>query len=583
MSEQKKTTYPGGFDAIVAQMEGRMTPFTYGPGEALPPLDVDFLPLKQRMMEPAAPELGESRSTYARKYRELAGEFDGETALLHLHGLLVAHLRRHDQPPHTAQLFTRLWAEEADYLVAHLDARWLVSAVTTFGDHGLSEVQRSLGQSLSVLFGMMKLYETERLFSGATPDQPFAWKRKSAKHLAMQMDPYAVTGAGGLDVNMLGRLWQEADKDMVIRPLARRLLNLLIEDDKTVFRRLLTMRARREKQRAAKIEPQQDKRGPVPVPASRQITDPAQIRWGTVSLVKAPLDQILRFAAHHLSLGAHRVHIYLDDPDPVTVKALSAHRRIEVTACDDAYWAAQKKARMESHRMRQAWVATQAYNSTDCHWLAHIDVDEFLLPERSMAEYLALAEPDKIALQLAPAEQLSNGPEGEAFKLPPRSLGLPKAVLEEIYPTFGMLLPGGFISHVEGKLIVRTGADGLRFGIHAVHWEGAKATNIQTVPGLYVGHAHAPTWEDFSSKLEFRLTQGSYRKGTEGEELRFCDLVDYLVENEGEGGLRAFYEEVCTLTPRLAQKLEDHGLLLRYPLRLEQKLAEVFGPDPEDR
>ncbi len=582
MSEQKKTTYPGGFDAIVAQMETRMAPFTYGPGEALPPLDVYFQPLKQKRMDSAAPELGKSSSTYARKYRELAGEFDSEPALLHLHGLLVANLRRDDQPPHTAQLFLRLWAEEADYLIAHLDARWLVSAVTTFGDHGQTELQRSLGQSLSVLFGMMKLYETERLFSGSAPDQAFAWKRKSAKQLAMQMDAYAITG-GGLDINMLGRLWQEADRDEVIRPLVQRLLSLLIEDDKTVFRRLRTMRSRKEKQRAAGATPEtKKKRNPVPVPASRQITDPARLRWGTVSLVKAPLDAILRFAAHNLDLGAHRVHIYLDDPEPATVAALSRHPRIEVTACDVAYWAAQKKDRMDSHRMRQVWVATQAYYDTDCHWLAHIDVDEFLLPQRSMAEHLARAEPDKIAIRLTSAEQMAGQAE-EVFKLTPRAVGRPASVLEDIYPTFGLHLRGGFISHIEGKLFVRTGVEGMRFGIHAIHWQGEPATNIEEMPGIYVGHAHAPTWQQFIADLEFRMTDGSYRKVAGKDRFRFGDVVDFLIENEGEEGLRTLYQEVCTLTPNLAQKLGENGMLLDYPLRLEEKISRVFGPYLEGR
>ncbi|CUH68403.1 hypothetical protein TG4357_03546 [Thalassovita gelatinovora] len=579
MAEQKKTTYPGGFDAIVAQMETRMHPFIYGPGEALPSLDVDFQPLKRKLMDPAAPEVAGSTSTYARKYRDLAQEFEGEPALLHLHGLLVANLRRHDQPAHTIALFVRLWQEEAAFLIDHLDARWLVSAATTFGDHGVSEAQRSLGQSLTVLFGMMKLYETERLFSGSPPDQAFVWQRKSAKRLAMQMDAYAIMG-GGLDVNMLGRLWQDADRDAVICPLVRRLLSLLIEDDKTVFRRLRTMRRRKEKQKAAEAPPERPKkqRNPVPVPERSQITDPTRIKWGTVSLIKAPLDKILRFAAHHLALGAHRVHIYLDDPDPITVEALSLHPQIDVTACDADYWAAQKRGRMDTHRMRQVWVATQAYNMTDCHWLAHIDVDEFLLPSLTMVQHLAQVSPDKIALHLPPAEQLATGAGSEAFKLAPRSVGAPATVLETIYPTFGMHLRGGFISHIEGKLFVRTGVEGLRFGIHAIHWQGAPATNIQAQPRLYLGHAHAPTWDEFMADMEFRMAHGSYRKTDEDEKFRFSDVVDFLIEAEGEAGLQAFYKEVCTLTPQLAKKLTENNMLLEYPLHLDDKLAQVFGP-----
>jgi len=37
------------------------------------------------------------------------------------------------------------------------------------------------------------------------------------------------------------------------------------------------------------------------------------MKWGIVSTIKAPLEEIERFAAHHLELGADRLILYLDD------------------------------------------------------------------------------------------------------------------------------------------------------------------------------------------------------------------------------------------------------------------------------
>ena len=90
----------------------------------------------------------------------------------------------------------------------------------------------------------MKLYETERLYSGLRPEQPFAFGKKSARHLPMGMDAYALKG-GGLNVNLLGKLWQQAHQDQVIAPLAQSLLEQLINDPGGVFRRLRMMRAER--------------------------------------------------------------------------------------------------------------------------------------------------------------------------------------------------------------------------------------------------------------------------------------------------------------------------------------------------
>ncbi|MFY0682471.1 MAG: glycosyltransferase family 2 protein [Thalassovita sp.] len=580
MNDRKSDTYEGGFEAILAQMETRRDPFVFGPDEALAPLDIDLEPLKQRMMRLGAPELKRSRTSYARKYRDLAEEFEGRSALLHLHGLLIANLRRRGQPAHCAALFVRLWAEQGSYLMAHLDARWLVSAVTTFGDHGVTATQRSVGQAMSVLFGMMKLYETERLFSGQKPTDEYEWKRRSASQLAMQMDPYAIAG-GGLDVNLLGRLWQEAEPDPVLAPLAQRLLTLLVEDDKTVFRRLRAMRAQKPPKSAVRKAAEKDANANIaPVVPERRITDVNALKWGTVSLVKAPLHDILGFAAHHLSLGAHEVHLYLDAPDPDTLAALSLHPKVHVTACDETFWAAQKKPRMDGHRLRQTWVSTLAYNKTDCHWLAHIDVDEFLIPisGHSMAAQLALADPSAAAMVLSPAEQLDTQGGPEKFKLTPKAVGQDDTVLQDLYPTFGDHLDGGFLSHTQGKLIARTGVKSVRLGLHSMRWEGKPVSNVQRTRGIVLGHAHAPSWQAFVDHLEFRLVHGSYRKVDTDDRLRVADMVALLRETEGEEAIRALYGEVSGAEPALLSKLDRLGMLVDFPLDLQTKIDATFGP-----
>ncbi|MEE4346775.1 MAG: glycosyltransferase family 2 protein, partial [Paracoccaceae bacterium] len=446
MSDTSAPTYPGGFDAILTQMEGRRDPFTYEGDEALPPLDVDLEPLKTARVDKRAPGVDGSRSTYARKLRELSDEFDGLPALMLLHGLLIAHLRRRSAPPHTAALFLRLWAEESDWLLARLDARWLVSAITTFGDHGATEVQRRVGQSLSLMFGMMKLYETERLYSGVPPDEAFAWAKRPQTPLALQMDTYAL-GGGGLDVNMLGRMWQDAGTDPVLAPLARHLLELLIADDRTVFRRLRLMRRQREKaQKAEGVRPKRGHAAPaehIPVPARAVKTDPATLRWGTVSLVKAPLARIAAFAAHHLDMGADRIHLHLDEPQPEVLDFLARHPSIAVTTCDATWWAGQKKPRMKTHQLRQAWIATQTYQTSDLDFLAHIDVDEFILAPEGFKDRLATLPADIAAVHLPPAELLAGTT--DLFKLTPADAGQEKAVLEDVYPNFGGHLRGGFI------------------------------------------------------------------------------------------------------------------------------------------
>jgi hypothetical protein len=584
-SPPKKTTYANGFDGVIAQMEKRMAPIAYGEGEQPFALDMALAPLRDKPMHHEAAELGRSRSDYARKYRELAREFHGRPALLHLHGLLIAHSRRQEQPLHFPALFARLWDEHADFLLEHLDARWLVSAATTFGDHGLTPQQRQIGQSLSMLFNVMKLYETERLFSGHAADRPFALDRRAGGKLPMQMDAFSITG-GGLDVNMLGRLWQQSSQDSTIRPLAEHLLTLLIEDDKTVFRRLRTMRARKLKQmkkEGVRLKPNRTGRD-VEVPSYLLKPEGAAQSWATVSLAKAPARQIARFAAYHLALGASEVHLFLDDPQPGVAAYLGAHPQVRVTECDGAYWQAQKRARMDSHQQRQVWVATPPYHNATVDWLAHIDIDAFLLPQgtdpQAMQALLKGAANHQAGIKLSPAEMLAAPkPASETlFKLLP-DLAQTPIPPEDLYPNFGNVLPFGFLSHTSGKLMLRCGLDGVRLGIHTAQIGGFDITNLHSPDTSFVGHAHAPDWDSFRAHLGFRMARGSYRKN-DGKLMQLHDILSFMQDENGEAGLRQVFEELCLATPQLTAQLEEHGMLLRRPLDLDAKAQTYFGPVP---
>ena len=66
--------------------------------------------------------------------------------------------------------------------------------------------------------------------------------------MAMDMDTFSIAN-GGLDVNLIGGLWEMAEGCDVIRPLAHTLLDDLIHDPYSVFRRLRKMRARLERLR----------------------------------------------------------------------------------------------------------------------------------------------------------------------------------------------------------------------------------------------------------------------------------------------------------------------------------------------
>lgn len=312
--------------------------------------------------------------------------------------------------------------------------------------------------------------------------------------------------------------------------------------------------------------------------------------WGVVATIKAPTSDILEFAAHHLDLGAHRVFIYLDAPDAAAEAALRAHPKCRVIDCDAAYWARRRKrGRPEQHQPRQSLNATHCLNRRpQVDWLAHLDVDEFLWPATPLPDQLAALPVEAISARVRPVEALAPDPRdppppgSQWFKSCARLQARRREETDAIYPTFGPHLNGGFVSHVAGKVFVRTGLEGLSMRIHNAFRNGVKDDLPETLPATWLCHLHAATWAHWHARYRFRLRQGSYRPGlkpaplAQGAAPNMHALFQRLEETGGEAALRRFFAEVCTATPDLRARLSGYGRLHAMALGLEAKRARHF-------
>ena len=250
----KRQSYPGGISALNERYNSRREPFVFYK-ESLPDLDADLHAFSQQTVPQTATQKlatePQKNSSWANKRRAIATEFVGNSQLAYLNAMLIANLRKKQAPVQAAPLFLRLWREQSAHLIDVLDLRWKVSSIMTFADHGDTDVQRQVGQALRMLFGMMKLYEFERLFSGTPPDTAHPFKGRIKANLPMDMDPYSLQH-GGLDINLLAPVWTLSQTDPVIAPLANHLFETLNDDPATVFRRLAAMRDERARIKASK-------------------------------------------------------------------------------------------------------------------------------------------------------------------------------------------------------------------------------------------------------------------------------------------------------------------------------------------
>jgi len=306
-------------------------------------------------------------------------------------------------------------------------------------------------------------------------------------------------------------------------------------------------------------------------------------KWGLSATIKAPADDILCFAAYHLELGAHRLYIYLDDDNPTAFSRLKAHPKIRVTVCDDNYWRRQAGNRPSKHQVRQTANATHAYHRrAEVDWLIHMDVDEFLWCDNILQDVLNSLDDQVHCARVRPVEALSG--DSTAFKGFIPAGPERQSIVARIYPQFGPYVRGGFLSHLAGKLFVRTGLNDLTVKIHNVFQGDEMNPGAIELTDVSLCHMHAKSWEDWISAYRFRLEQGSYRaelapnRPRDKGGMNMHELFQWIVSDMGKAGLRAFHDELCADTPDLRARLAAEGVLRFCDLQLEAKKRKHF-PD----
>lgn len=247
-------TYSGAPDTLVGIWNQRRRRLKLSARDWFPPADLDLAPLLAARIPQDLPPLDGPQTLHAKKLHQMRVDLAGKPELAAVNAILIAHLRKARFPAHAPALFRRIWAETGAALMPELPGRWLISSAITFGDHGETEAQRRIGLSMNVLFSLMKLYEFERLHSGTDPSMPFPTRRTRHRRLPLDM-PHFNLSSGGLDINLLAQIWNEARKDPVAGPLACHLLQRLNQDPDNLFRRIGMMRADKQMDRVDRLIP----------------------------------------------------------------------------------------------------------------------------------------------------------------------------------------------------------------------------------------------------------------------------------------------------------------------------------------
>lgn len=299
-------------------------------------------------------------------------------------------------------------------------------------------------------------------------------------------------------------------------------------------------------------------------------------RWGIVTTLKATESQVMAFVAHHLSLGPARIWLHFDDPEDPAADAVEALGidRLRVIRCDDVFWGEKKTRaadRPPSHQRRQVTNLRRVYRKegADYDWLAHIDVDEFLVFDRPIHAILADCETEYFRVE--PYEALHDPQMADDiftsrfFHRATRS----KAEAELLAPLFGRyagLLQKGMLSHMAGKCFFRTGLEAFKPAIHSAKLMEKRLTVKGFAEGIALLHFHAEDPERWVRGLDFRLARGAYRM--------LPKLRDFLMEAD-DSEIADFYMTVMMARPELVEVMEGADMLRRVRLRLRAKVAAL--------
>jgi len=170
----------------------------------------------------------------------LRDEFIDQSELCYTHAKIIVLIRRDFEAKNHFAIFEKLWEEEKDYLLKHLNTRWLISAADTFADFSDDDSIKSLSVACSCLLNTVKMQESERFITNAHSfiDDKEKMNRLDNEERISLFDGTSVFKVGTDDTlrNMRWRI----DKVAKINTAGAILLEIFLrlQENDTVFKRL---------------------------------------------------------------------------------------------------------------------------------------------------------------------------------------------------------------------------------------------------------------------------------------------------------------------------------------------------------
>lgn len=304
--------------------------------------------------------------------------------------------------------------------------------------------------------------------------------------------------------------------------------------------------------------------------------------WDVCTTAHEAPDATLAFVAHHLSMGARRVWIFLDQPQPELESILASQPRCHVQTCDEAWWTQLnsplgKGGVPPQPPLRQRANLQWALERSEADWLVHIDTDEFLAsPSVPLGQRLAQHGDDidfvffnvveRVHLRLPDPDDVFSG----VFRRPFQPIKL-YSELDFDGPA-KPFLDRGVTGYTSGKSAFRTGR-GLTAGIHIP--QDANHDRKVIDENVLVRHFDGYTAQHWLQK-KLRQVKFSPNVVNHETEPRANQLREVARLQDDPDALNAFYLMIKRLNMQQRKELRERGHFVNQPLNPRAAVQTFF-------
>lgn len=302
--------------------------------------------------------------------------------------------------------------------------------------------------------------------------------------------------------------------------------------------------------------------------------------------VRADQKIIESFINYHISRKFDEVLIFLDDPDFNNIPDhYHNHDSVKFILCDDEYWK-NNTIRLDKSEINKRPLAIEhrqlsnylyANQTTNCDWLANIDIDELIYSPYHLNKLLSLLPLNLFSIRMKPSEAIYNNSNAtDIFDTQYFKVSNPKNnKLASTFYNQHLGANNGFWGHRLGKILARTSEVIKYINNHDLSPLNDTLTTNISFNFLQLLHFEGMSKKHFIEKQTRRFTKAVVVKKLSGREYNRLDIFKKTYENNGENGLAELYEHMHVFSDDRLKSALDLGFIKKIEFRLPLKEYKI--------